>query len=201
MFSAARQACEQLVRHELRGVWLRGDPPEGAFVWAANHHSWWDPFLAAVVLGRMNRSVAVLMDSTGLRRFRVARLLGAFGTGELRKGLDHLRRNDVLVVFPEGKLRPPGPLGPLAGGAAWYARSAGVPLCAAATRVVVRGHQAPEAYVSLSIVDERELARALTAGVGELDKLIAGADARRPLPGFSCFVEGRKSWDERWPAF
>jgi 1-acyl-sn-glycerol-3-phosphate acyltransferase len=198
--SAARQACEKLVRRELRGVWLRGDPPEGAFVWAANHHSWWDPFLAAVVLGRLNRPVAVLMDAGSLHRFRVARLLGAFGTGELRRGLDHLRDGRVLVIFPEGELRPPGPLGPLADGAAWYARSAGVPLCAAATRVVLRGHQAPEAYVSLSTVDDEDLSRSLTAGVGELDKLVAGVDPRRPLPGFSRFVEGRKSWDERWPS-
>lgn len=199
MPSPARRACEHLVRRGLRGVWLRGELPAGPFVWAANHHSWWDPFVAAAVLGRLDRDPALLMDQDNLGRFGLARLLGAFGTRELRRGLDHLRRGRVLIVFPEGELLPPGPLGPLAGGAAWYARTAGVPLCAVATRVVLRGHQAPEAYLSMSTVDERDLGPRLGAELEILDELITTADPRAPLPGFCRQLPGRRSWDERWP--
>src|SRR3954469_23270740 len=119
MRSPVRRACEHLVRRGLRGVWVRGDVPAGSFVWAANHHSWWDPFLAAAVMGRHDRAHAVLMAQESLRRFRAARLLGAFGTAELRRGLDALRHGGALVLFPEGELRPPGAPGGLAGGAAW----------------------------------------------------------------------------------
>ncbi|MFL6122929.1 lysophospholipid acyltransferase family protein [Actinophytocola sp.] len=193
-----RLAGEHLVRHGLRGVWRRGVPPEGPFVWAANHHSWWDPFVAAVVLGRLGRAPCVLMDQDNLRRFRVARLLSAFGTRELRRGLDHLGAGRVLVIFPEGGLRPAGPLGPLSGGAAWYARTAGVPVCAAATRVVLRGHQAPEAYVSLSTVDSSALGQGLGTELDRLDRLVAGTDPRSPLPTFLPVLAGRRSWEERW---
>jgi 1-acyl-sn-glycerol-3-phosphate acyltransferase len=198
MRSPVRLAADHLVRHGLRGVWLRGVPPAGPFVWAANHHSWWDPFVAAVVLGRQNRVPCVLMDQDNLGRFRVARLLGAFGTGELRRGLGQVRRGRVLVIFPEGELRPAGRLGPLAGGAAWYARAAGVSLCAVAVRVVLRGQQAPEAYVSLSTVEAPALEHSLGAELEELDRLVAAGDPRRPLPAFRPVLDGRRSWEERW---
>ncbi|HEY7595130.1 MAG TPA: lysophospholipid acyltransferase family protein [Actinophytocola sp.] len=198
MRSPNRIAAESLVRRGLRGVWLRGVPPAGPFVWAANHHSWWDPFVAAVVLGRLHRAPCVLMDQDNLDRFGVARLLGAFGTRELRRGLDELRRGRVLVIFPEGRLRPPGRLGSPAGGAAWYARSAEVPLCAVAVRVVLRGQQAPEAYVSVTTVEGPALEGTLGAELDALDRLIARSDPRRPLSAFHTVLRGRSSWDERW---
>jgi len=40
----------RMVRHGLRGVSIRGAMPAGPFVWAANHHSWWDPFVAAATI-------------------------------------------------------------------------------------------------------------------------------------------------------
>ncbi|HEU5473314.1 MAG TPA: lysophospholipid acyltransferase family protein [Actinophytocola sp.] len=206
MPSPVRRACEHLVRRGLRGVWLRGRPPAGPFVWAANHHSWWDPFVAAAVVGRLGRAPAVLMEQDNLRRFGVARLLGAFGTAQLRQGLHHLRRGRVLIIFPEGVLRPPARLAALADGAAWYARRAEIPLCAVAARIVLRGHQAPEAYLDMSTVDTSapvagvtaRLEQVLAVQLGELDRSIATSDPRRPLPGFTPYLEGRRSWDERW---
>ena len=192
-----------MVRRGLRGVWLRGELPTGPFVFAANHHSWWDPFLAAVVL--RSQSACLIMQQENLARFGFARRLGVFGTAEHRRGLDYLREGRVLVIYPEGELRPAGPLGGLADGAAWYARRAGAPLWAVATRVVMRGHQSAEAYLTGQPVDStgpvtvvtRGLAERLSEQLSDMDALIAGTDPRRPLPGFDLAVPGRRSWDER----
>jgi hypothetical protein len=211
---AMRRAMEFVVRAGLRGVWLRGRLPDGPFVWAGNHHSWWDPFLAMLLLHRLGRPSSVLMLQQNLQRYRFARQLGVFGTGEHRRGLGYLRAGRVLVIYPEGGLRPAGPPHELAGGAAWYAVRGGVPLCAAATRVLMRGQQAPEAYVSVvELIDDpadadptgtgnvdRLTARLAVTLAGQLDELAqvnAETDPRTPLPGFTQLVAGRRSWDER----
>src|SRR5690242_12064838 len=108
--SILRVGLDRLVRRNLRGIWLRGGLPDGPFVWAANHHSWWDPFVASMVLDRTDRTACLVMDQDNLVRFRFARRLGAFGTREPRTGLRYLADGRVLVVFPEGRLRPAGPL-------------------------------------------------------------------------------------------
>ncbi len=195
---ALSEGLDRLVRGGLRGVWLRGRPPSGPFVWAANHHSWWDPFVAAAVLRRLGQPACLLMRQDNLDQYAFARRLAVFGTGQLRRGLDHLAAGRVLVIYPEAELRPAGPPGPLAGGAAWFARRAGVPLCAVAPRVVLRGHQAPEAYLRLTAVPSGgDLAQVLQAGVADIDRLVATSDPRAPLPGFSRVLAGRRSWDER----
>jgi 1-acyl-sn-glycerol-3-phosphate acyltransferase len=200
-----RRGFGSMLRRGLRGVWWRGALPDGPFVWAANHHSWWDPFLASAVLDRARRPVCLLMAQDNLARFDFVRRLGVFGTGEPRRGLSYLDSGRVLVVYPEGELRPAGAVGPLADGAAWFARRAGVPLCPVAVRVVLRGHEVPEAYLSLAQVPSSgapgpttaELARRLDAELAAVDRLVAAADPREPLPGFSRLLTGRRSWDER----
>jgi 1-acyl-sn-glycerol-3-phosphate acyltransferase len=203
--SALRVGLDRLVRSDLRGVWLRGTLPVGPFVWAANHHSWWDPFVASAVLGRAGRTACLLMDQDNLASFRFARRLGVFGTREPRAGLGYLAAGRDLVVFPEGELRPAGPLGPLANGAAWFATQAGVPLVAVAVRVAVRGHQAPDAYVSVATVAAepdvalwtKRLAEDLHRMLSTLDDQFSQAHPREPLPGFRSVVTGKRSWDER----
>jgi 1-acyl-sn-glycerol-3-phosphate acyltransferase len=145
------------------------------------------------------------MDQDNLARFAFARRLGVFGSREPRAGLRHLADGRVLVIFPESELRPAGPVTPLAEGAAWYALRADVPLVAMAVRVVVRGHQAPEAYASAVGVPAdadvakttRRLADELRHELSIMDEQLASADPRRPLDGFRCVVRGRRSWDER----
>ncbi len=201
-----RRGFAQLARSGLRGVWLRGDMPAGPFVWAANHHGWWDPFLASVLLDRHGRTPSLIMQQQNLRRYGFARRLGVFGTEEFRQGLEFLRTGRVLVIFPEGELRSGGALGDLADGAAWYARRSAVPLCAVATRVLMRGHQAPEAYASCTPVDASagslrdataRLACTLAEELADIDTRVAATDPRLPLPGFREVVHGRRSWDER----
>jgi 1-acyl-sn-glycerol-3-phosphate acyltransferase len=205
--AAMRRALRLVVRRGLRGVWLRGRLPPGPFVWAANHHSWWDPFVAMVLLHRSHRCPCVLMLQRQLDRYPFARPLGVFGTAEPRRGLACLGEGRVLVIYPEGGLRPAGPPGELAGGAAWYATRAGVPLCAGAARVLMRGQQTPEAYVWVAVVPDgggegtaaltARLARQLADQLDELERLNATADPRTALPGFALVVAGRRSWDER----
>jgi 1-acyl-sn-glycerol-3-phosphate acyltransferase len=202
---ALRRGLRSMVRRGLRGVWLRGELPPDPFVWAGNHHTWWDPFVADVVLGQAGRSGCLIMLQANLERYGFARRLGAFGTGEPRRGLHYLAHGRVLVIYPEGELRPPGPLGPTAEGAAWYARRAGVPLCAVSTRVLLRGHEAPEAYVSAAVVDSsgpmrtgtQRLTAELTRQLSDADALAMNEDPRAPLPGFRLLLRGRRSHEER----
>jgi hypothetical protein len=145
------------------------------------------------------------MLQENLDRFRFARAIGAYGTGEPRQGLRYLDRRRNLIVYPEGQLRPPGPPRDLAPGAAWFARAAKVPLYAVATRTLLRGHQYPEAYLSFHRVDTAgsrsdvtaRLDAQLSKALSELDDLVAGCDPRAPLPGFTLTVAGRRSPDER----
>jgi 1-acyl-sn-glycerol-3-phosphate acyltransferase len=189
---------EQLVRHGLRGVWVRGQLPAGGCVWAANHHSWWDGFLAAAVLRRQRRPAALLMDGDNLTDYRFLTAIGVIPTTRPRQALDSLRDGRVLVVYPEGELRPAGPLGDLAPGAAWLARRAPATLLPVAVRVAARGHQYPEGLVDIGAPCAPDrLARELSRQLAGLDAAIAVADPRQPVPGYQRVVAGRRSWDER----
>jgi 1-acyl-sn-glycerol-3-phosphate acyltransferase len=188
----------QLVRRGLRGVWVRGELPAGAAVWAANHHSWWDGFVAAAVLEARHRPAALLMDADNLEAFGFLRSIGVISARHPRAAVQALRGGRVLVIFPEGDLQPPGPLRPAARGAAWLGRQAPAPVVPVAVRVISRGHQYPEALVDISpAVAPDELPAALAARLRELDAAILAADPRLPVPGFRCAVPGRASWDER----
>ncbi len=188
----------QLVRRGLRGVWVRGELPPGGVVWAANHHSWWDGFVASAVLHEQHRPVALLMDSDNLRAFGFLRSAGVVSTRQPRQALQMLREGRVLVIFPEGELRSPGPLRPVARGAAWLGLRAPAPVVPVAVRVINRGHQYPEALVDIGAqVDPEKLPDALAAAVRELDAALLDVDPRLPVSGFRCAVAGRASWDER----
>jgi 1-acyl-sn-glycerol-3-phosphate acyltransferase len=188
----------QLVRRGLRGVWVRGQLPAAAAVWAANHHSWWDGFVAAAVLREQHRPAALLMDGENLSAFRFLRSAGVISAQRPRDALQALREDRVLIIFPEGELRPPGPLHGTAPGAAWLGRRAPAAVVPVAVRVISRGHQYPEALVDIApAVAPDDLPAALAARLRELDGMILGADPRSPVPGFRCAVTGRRSWDER----
>lgn len=206
MDRAGRSMFRRLVIGGLRGVWVRGDLPSGPHVYAANHHSWWDPFVANAVLHQHGRRAGLVMEQANLAAFRPLRRLAVVGNAEPRAALALLLEGRPLVIFPEGTLRPAGAPGPLADGAAWFSCRAGVQLIAAATRVVLRGQQSGEAYVWLTPVDTGgtraeatgRLARTLTDRLDTLDALIATAeDPRLPLDGFEKVLTGRRSWDER----
>jgi 1-acyl-sn-glycerol-3-phosphate acyltransferase len=188
---------DQLVRGGLRGVWLRGAAPAGGAVWAANHHSWWDGFVANAVLRHLGHHPALVMDAENLERFAFLKDLGALPAHRPRTALTALRDGRTVIIFPEGELRPPGPLGPLAPGAVWLSRVSAKPLVLAATRIVLRGDQKPEAYVDVSLAGDEDIAAQLSRRLTHLDNELAEDDPRKPLPGFDLVVPGRSSWDER----
>lgn len=189
---------EQLVRRGLRGVWVRGVLPASGCVWAANHQSWWDGFVAAAVLRKWRRSAALMMDGDNLGDYRFLTSIGVISTKRVRQGLQGLRDGRVLVLFPEGELTPAGPLGKLSPGAAWLARQAPAPLVPVAVRVVARGHQYPEALVDIAppCLPER-LSDELGSLVSRLDAELRRGEPREPVPGFERVIAGRPSWDER----
>ena len=198
-------ALRMTVRGGLADVWVRGRLPAGPVVWAANHHSWWDPFIAGTLLTAAGHRMVMLADVANVQRYRFARRIGVVGTDELRTALAAVRGGATLVIYPEGRLLPAGPPGPLAPGAAWAAARAPARLCSVSVRVLIRGRQYPEAYVVFSEVDARgprpevtgRLRERLREDLAGVDRLCGHADPRQPLPGFARVVRGRRSWDER----
>jgi 1-acyl-sn-glycerol-3-phosphate acyltransferase len=192
-------AFAQLVRRGLRGIWLRGTLPASPVVWAANHHSWWDGFVAAAILKHCRRPASLLMDTANLRDYHFLDAVDVIPSNRPRQALAQLRSGRVLVMFPEGELRSPGPLGALAPGAGWFAEHAPAALVPVAVRVVLRGHQHAEAVVDIGPACRPEdLRAALSASLVRLDTEVRTAtDPRAGLPGYDRLLGGRSSWDER----
>ncbi|GEM83049.1 lysophospholipid acyltransferase family protein [Meiothermus hypogaeus] len=184
----------------LRGVWVRGELPGQACVLAGNHHSWWDSYLLPVLFWSEKVSFKIMVGERRLQEFAFFRHLDTVSAARPRDALRVLGQGEVLVVFPEGELRPPGALGELNKGVVWFAEKAGVPLVPVASRVALRGHEFAEAYLvfgeplgpDLNLLHEH-LKQMLT----ELDQQIRTAPAEEPLPGFELRLAGRKSTHER----
>jgi 1-acyl-sn-glycerol-3-phosphate acyltransferase len=194
-------AVARAVRHDLAGVWGVHEaavPPGGAIV-VANHHSWWDGYLAGLIARRHGRPFGVLVDERTLRRYPFFRRVGALGTAELRAAVRHAAAGGWLFVFPEGRLSPPGPPAPFAPGAATLSRLAGAPVLPLAWRVVVRGEQYPEIYVrcgaalppAAAVAEQHAAVSGLLARI-EHD-VWAAADPEAALPGYQPWWRGRRS--------
>lgn len=186
------------MRARLHGVWSQQEaelPPGGA-VLVANHHSWWDVHLGIALCGHLGRPSAGVMDDGQLAAFPFFRRLGIVGRREVRQAVRLAAAGHLVVVYAEGELRTPGPLGPLQPGAAAIASWAAVPLVPCAIRVAMRGADRPEVYLRFgpplaagSATDE--VATALRALLARLDAdLASAADPEAPLPGY-------RPW---WPA-
>lgn len=199
---ALRGGLDQLVRRNLRGIWVRGVLPTGSAVWASNHHSWWDFFVAAAALRTAGRTdVDVLMQAENIGNRNLFHRAGVIGTDEIRLAVRTLRKGRVVVIFPEGELRAVGDLGATKPGAAWLARSSGATLQLVATRVVLRSHQAPEAYLDIVALDHDlspEYEAAHREHLQRLDRDLQLAGPSEPPIGFRNVVTGLRNWDERF---
>lgn len=201
------------LRRRFRGVWRLGphaDLPPGGVLLAPNHHSWWDAYLVWLAVQRLGREALALMDERQLDRFPFFRRVGAISDTELRTALRGLDEGKVLIVFPEGELRPPGVVGPLRPGAAFLARRAGVPLVPLAIRVALRGAPWPEAYLSIGDplppgTTGDALRRRLDELLGKVDTALREAhpedvphDAVLWLGGRGGTRERRAWWERLW---
>lgn len=189
---------DQMIRANLRSVSVRGTLPRTPVIWAGNHHSWWDAFVASAVLRREHHTVTLVMDAENLASFGFLKSLRLVPSDRPREGLTALREGRTLIILPEGELLGPGPMRPLHRGAGWFAEHTSAPLVPVSLRVVIRGQQHPEAIVDIGApVDGADLEHAMGTQLTALDELIANSDPREPLPGFRQVLSGRRSFDER----
>lgn len=189
------------LRRGLHGVYARGawdTLPQGGVLLAANHHSWWDPYLAWLLGQRLKRPLSGLMLAETVARFPFFRRHGALATSEVREALRRLRRGELLIIFPEGELRAVGRVGGLEPGLEFLAERARVPVYPVAVRVVMRGAQHPEALLLLGeAVAPSEVRAALGALLDTLAAELAAADPEAPPPGFALWSGGARSTHER----
>jgi 1-acyl-sn-glycerol-3-phosphate acyltransferase len=110
------------MRRKLHGVYLlEGSltqlPPNTPVLLTPNHSSWWDGFIALWLAEQyFGRTFRVLMREDQLRRYAFFRGLGAFGIRQespasVRAALKYMNEllldpKMLLVVFPQGKIRP-----------------------------------------------------------------------------------------------
>lgn len=188
------------LRKNLRGVYWKGALPSPPFVLAMNHHSFFDGHLVWLLFRHAKIRGSLLISEENLRAFPILAAVGALSTKRLREALKRLQAGEAVAVFPEGELRPAGPLGELQRGAVWLAQRAGVPIVPVASRVWLRGYEHPEAFLLVGKPIKPELPRlgeALQALLFELDTVYAATHPREPLPGFSPVLLGQRSLDER----
>ncbi|WP_240501110.1 1-acyl-sn-glycerol-3-phosphate acyltransferase [Deinococcus sp. LM3] len=191
------RSVSRSVRAGLGGVWVRGPVPAGGAVLAPNHHSWWDGYVLREAALWAGNEFAVLMGARQLSRFPFLRRVGAVRVDEVRAGVRRARVG-WLVVFPEGAVQPAGPLRAMQPGAAWIAGAAGVPLVPVALRVVMRGAQAPEAFVRFGWpVAGPDLEGALQRELAALNAELLDSDPEAPPAGYLRAVPGRASRSER----
>ena len=80
---ALRLLVEALVlrslKESLRGVYLRGEAPEGPLVLALNHHGFFDGHLAWLLGKLCRRPLSLLVAEENLRAYPVLKLAGAQG--------------------------------------------------------------------------------------------------------------------------
>ncbi len=182
----------------LHGVYVKGNLPNGPFVLAANHHSFFDGYFVYLLL--RERKGHLLVSEENLRAFPFFRTLGALSVREVRTAIKLLAKGEPVAIFPEGELRPQGSLGELRRGAVFLAQKARVPLIPAAFRVFVRGYERPEGYINIGLSvpwDINGLAQGLQKLLEELDFLYQTTHPRKPLPGFRLLLPGHEGIDEK----
>lgn len=182
------RALLRSLTRRLRGVYLKGSLIPPPLVLTMNHHSFFDGHFVWLLFRHFGIRGSLLISDDNFRAFPVLEAAGALPVSRLREALRRLRKGEAVALFPEGELRPAGPLGELARGAVWLAQKAQVPVVPVACRVWLRGYEHPEGYLLAGPPvppNLWKLGEALRNLLSELDGLYARTHPRQPLPGFS----------------
>jgi 1-acyl-sn-glycerol-3-phosphate acyltransferase len=221
-----RWFVDRLIARSLRGhfraVYGRGAPPaeQRPLILYANHHYWWDGYLAYWLIRSWGRRTMVWMES--YRRFPPFGAVGAlpFPAGDItarartvRRTLQALRSPETaLLLFPEGKLHGDTErLLPFQRSLHWLARQLPhAQLLPLAIHIEPSYHQYPRAYLSigapfLSDLSDPEAwlcsaAEALHATLQAVraDARAAVSEAEITARGYQILLRGRLSVSERF---
>ena len=188
---------QRSLRRGLHGVYLRtdGQALAATALLTANHHSWWDGYLVWLLRERLQARMGLIMRAAQLDRFRFFRPMGVFSDREVRQAIHRLKHGESVVIFAEGQLCPPGVVREIRPGSAFLARKAQVPIQPLALRVVVRGAQHPEAFISLGPVlpataSAEQIVAAINHELAQIEQSIAHSDPEQMPPGYTCWLAG-----------
>jgi 1-acyl-sn-glycerol-3-phosphate acyltransferase len=204
-------AVEAYLRTKMRsafhGLWLRGalPPPEAGLLVYANHTNWWDGFVVHALAVGAGWDAYCLMEEENLQRYRFLTRIGAFSVhrthpgsalASLRYAKGLLQKQAVVVLFPEGEIRPFGesPLR-LEGGVEVLARAAEAVCLPLAIRYAFFEHEKPSVLLH---VGEAHPPLPLAAFGERLGACVASLQAARGLDGFRQLWAGRAGVAERW---
>lgn len=177
---------------------LRGTLRDARVLLVPNHHSWWDGYVMGELCWQASRKPALLMLDRQLQKYPFLKSVGAISHLNLREALRSLKAGRPLILFPEGELRPAGPVKDLRPGVGWFAKHSGCEVIPVALRVVLRGHQHPEAYIALGAPCAPEaVSEAINSLLAELDGALGVCDPETPLPGYRQIMRGVGSDSER----
>ncbi|MFN4032169.1 MAG: 1-acyl-sn-glycerol-3-phosphate acyltransferase [Fimbriimonadales bacterium] len=226
LVSLQRRFVDVLIERSLRGhfraVYVRGAPPDEPrpLILYANHHYWWDGYLAYWLIRSWGRRLVVWMES--YRRFPPFGAIGAlpFPADDAAARARAIRRTvaalhapeTVLLLFPEGKLHGDTTrLLPFQRALHWLARQVpNAALVPTAIHIEPSYHQYPRAYICLGAPFQNDAARPeswLCAAADALQQLLEQtrhdahcAIAEEPIlaQGYRALLHGKRSIHERF---
>jgi len=200
---------QRSLRTRLNAIWAKGDwlsLPASGFIFAINHHSWWDVYLAFLMHKQLKRKLSAIMDDEQLNTFKFFRNIGAVGRKELRESVRRLKQGDMFIIFPEGELQQNGPVKHLEKGVTFLARASKTDVYPLVFRVLMRGAQHPEAFIVMGeklllsgddATDLAQLQDALNALLKRVDDLLLRTHPEEAPEGFERWLSGKSSTSER----
>ncbi len=195
------------VRSSFRAVWLRGERPlpTQPTLFYANHSSFWDGFLAHQLFLALGFDGYCVMEEKNLRRYPFLARLGAFSVvrGEGASALASVRHAReifarpcaAVMLFPEGELKPFGPLRPLSRGIELFARAGAAMLVPVAMRLLFLESEKPDALIELGAPHGFEEVSGCGKRLGVLVERLGGVTGSE---GFDQMVEGKSGVDQQW---